>query len=72
MERMDAEMTKWTKEPPKEAGYYWVIDQWGDKSVQWCFKHGREDRSGNVCYATAVSLGHLWWPIPIEPPKEDQ
>lgn len=73
-------MTTWSKEPPEEAGWYWV---------RWC--SGRGPHVPSVAQLDTVTMGvprwwfngsdieeeprhaavnYEFWPIPIQPPEE--
>lgn len=63
-------MTAWTKEPPKEPGWYW--SRQGPNSDPW--PHWIQlDYSGNPYIASECAWDDIlsqWWPIPILPPEE--
>lgn len=83
MERMDEPMTKWTKEPPREAGWWWcrvvetgylfiVHAELRDDGLLWQEDNEDGEPEQEPIYKWSHPLEHLWWPIPIPTPKEDQ
>jgi hypothetical protein len=68
-------MTKWTKEPPTEVGWYWwrinefesrkqsIMRQRPLHSDLWLLPFGRRK---------PFLMRGEWWPIPITPPAEEQ
>ncbi len=72
-------MTSWTKEPPKEHGYYWFRYPNG-RGGPWlvCLSHIAHLREwwwhGNDAQMDDEEMrrgGGEWWPIPIQPPTEE-
>lgn len=78
-------MTTWTKEPPKDRGWYWLrYDK--SRGGPWIFQHiliQNADRTaldewylcGDDCGRDARELageGMEWWPIPLLPPPTEQ
>lgn len=60
-------MTEWTKEPPKEAEWYWIKQDGGNPVP--CY---RDARGYGWSHAEVLlnPTTELWWPIPIQPPEE--
>ena len=61
-------MTTWTKEPPKEPGWYWrrcVIDSQG-------YRGEPKPYSTDGLGAGQLNEYYEWWPIPITPPSEEK
>jgi hypothetical protein len=70
-------VTTWTKDPPKEAGHYWIkwtkrpeannrmtvaeFNDWG-----WFFIDGE----GSCDHDRFVADSYVYWPIPIPAPEE--
>ena len=71
-------MTSWTKEPPKEPGWYWMRYD-NNRGGPWIIQRDIYDRDtwwlhGSDCesYSWEIVKEHgEWWPIPITPPSEE-
>ena len=69
-------MTKWTKEPPTESGWYYGRETTIDEVV-----YLNPDRVTGQMFAgygykgfsrLASEIGGEWWPEPIQPPMTDE
>lgn len=61
-------MTTWTKEPPKEPGWYW-------SRVVLLYNEGpwTGEPRPTFCYSYSRAANEReWWPIPILPPPTEQ
>ena len=65
-------MTTWTKEPPKEPGWYWCRVRAGCTAPSWNSSGFVYGWTWNCKVQTAVKRGYMWWPIPIQPPPTEQ
>ena len=74
-------MTKWTKEPPKEPGWYWVrrTDSESDEMAflvlalpQVNETHSIEIGEGTMDLSDRLGCHVEWFPIPITPPSEER
>jgi hypothetical protein len=58
---------QWTREPPKESGWYWVRSGGQTSPVYWC---GYPDDYRSQC--NILFDLWLWWPVPLVlPPKPE-
>ena len=68
-------LMRWSKEVPTATGFYWCRwpddgpNEWQDPQVEEIY----EDSDGLYVdgYFLSDLPGALWWPIPIQPPKDN-
>lgn len=56
----------WTREAPKEDGWYWATMRDGETEVVF-LRGGSPYRTGE--YNSSLAEIDWWWPVKLEPPK---
>lgn len=76
-------MTTWSKEPPKEPGFYWRRKWFDPETVEhqvvevirmpaWPGTNEGWLRIPGSYAVLAPKTKYQWWPIPITPPSEER
>ena len=63
----------WTKELPKESGFYWyrVDAQWKPEPVEWDAENQFMERLGDDRIDYDDTLTGEFWPVPMLPPPSN-
>lgn len=64
---------EWTREPPSEPGWFWVMPARDDEQGPYAWRHSISEGETMVHGTASIwsvkdMEGALWWPLPIAPP----